>query len=117
VKVSFKHRREIRMGSLHQACELELTGAWRPRLERGGWQDVSARSPDGRYVGLVRWDSRGNTPGFRVVVLDSSSERVYRSRRFSGCCKSLQWSGEGFDWATSSARSGRFAFSTVARRP
>jgi hypothetical protein len=108
VKVSFKRRRDLRQGSPHQVCDLELGGAWRPRLERGGWLDVTARSPDGRFVGLVRWDRRGDTPGFRVVVLDTRSERVHRSRRFSGSCRALTWSGDGFDWVTSAARGGRY---------
>ena len=66
-KVAFRNRREVRMGSPHQTCRMQLSGDWQPRLELDDWQDLQAQSPDGRYLALVRWDTRGNTPGFRIV--------------------------------------------------
>jgi hypothetical protein len=86
------------MGSSYQICGLRLAGQWTPVLEDFGWQPLYCRSSDGRYLGLVEWDTVGNTPGFRVVLIDEKEKSVESSRRILGCCESLTWGDEAIQW-------------------
>src|SRR6266702_8812789 len=94
----FSHCHEIRMGSPFQICRLRLTGDWTPILEECGWLPLYCRSSDGRYWGLVEWDTAGNMPGFRVVLIDENRKSVDSSRRILGCCESLTWGDEVIHW-------------------
>jgi len=44
-------------------------------------------------VALVRWETPGNQPGFRIVVIDGVARTVETSERFLGCCEALAWVG------------------------
>ena len=79
------------MGSPYGICRIRLDGDWRPDLPETDWQNLSARSPDGMRLALVRWDTPGNQPGFRLYVLDSLARQVSVSERFPGCCYRLWW--------------------------
>ena len=83
---------EIRMGSRFQLCRLRLEGSWIPSVPNDeGWQNISATSPDGRFVALVRWDTGGNGPGFRILAVDCRDHTVQTTERIFGCCESLAW--------------------------
>ena len=96
LRLTFEHCGEIRMGSPYQRCTLRLDGEWVPELERTDWVRVSAMSPDRRFVGLARWDTPANTPGFRVITIDCVGREVATSDRFEGCCQALSWTDKGF---------------------
>lgn len=99
LSVAFSNCGEIRMGSPYNVCDLELTGAWVPDLPNRDWQDRTAASPDGRYIGLVFWDdTKGNEPWFRVVTLDCTRKTVVVSDAVEGCCKRLFWNGSEFSY-------------------
>lgn len=88
---------EIRMGSPFRLCRLRLEGSWIPPVPKDqGWQNLSATSPDGRFVALIRWDIVANDPGFRVLDVDCSDRKVRTSERIHGCCESLAWRNEVF---------------------
>lgn len=88
---------EIRMGSPFRLCRLRLEGAWIPPVPNDlGWQNLSATSPDDRFVALVRWDHVGNNPGFRILTVDCRDRTVRMTERIPGCCESLAWRDETF---------------------
>jgi hypothetical protein len=88
---------EIRMGSPFRLCRLRLDGAWIPLVPNDqGWQNLSAASPNGRFVALVRWDVVGNEPGFRILTVDCDDRTVQTTERIPGCCESLAWRDETF---------------------
>jgi len=90
---------EVRMGSPFKMCRLALSGAWTPRLNEYGWTPVAVESPDGRYLALVCWDNAGNTPGFRVVLIDIERRSVSTSLRIVGCCcQLLTWRVDSIAW-------------------
>jgi hypothetical protein len=98
LRVRFQNCAEIRMGSPFQVCHLHLEGSWIPDVVSGdGWQNVSASSPDGRFIGLVQWDVTGNEPGFRIVTVDCVAREVIYSGRKRGCCQALTWREGRFD--------------------
>lgn len=101
-KVEFFDRSEIRMGSPFNICQLRLQLAWSPQLPDGGWQDLWAESPDGRFVALILWHVPENRPGFIVYTLDNLEHTVTRSAPQSGCCEKVWWDGQ-FRWAVFSA--------------
>jgi len=47
---------------------------------------------------LVEWDTAGNTPGFRVVLVDEKQKSVEVSQRILGCCESLAWGADVIVW-------------------
>lgn len=98
LRVIFRNIREIRMGSPYNVCEVEFCGDWLPPLDDHDWQDIKAESPDGRYLALVQWDSRGNSPGFHVVRIDSKRRRLHRTKRIEGVCVKLVWNQGRFRW-------------------
>jgi len=100
ITVHFLNSHEIRMGSPYQICSLQLEGEWTPDLEERGWQPLYSRSPDGRYLGLVEWDTADNTPGFRVILIDENQKTVEASQRIPGCCESLMWGDNVIFWKT-----------------
>lgn len=91
IRVRFKDVGEIRMGSPYSICRLELSGGKIPELPETDWQDRRAYSPDKRFLGLVRWDTPGNEPGFRIFTIDSARGTHTVSRRIKGCCVKLSW--------------------------
>jgi hypothetical protein len=91
MKVRFTNPQEIRMGSPYHVADLILDGPWKPDLPDEEWQDLTAQSADGRYVGLVAWDIRNNTPGFKVYTIDTLSKTVAQTDRIAGCCQQLEW--------------------------
>ena len=100
IRVRFVEPIEIRMGSPYNACRVLLTGPWVPDLPDAGqgFQDVKAWSPSGEFLGLVQWDIPQNDPGFRVLVVGVRNQTLTRSRRVAGCCESLKWSADGFEY-------------------
>jgi hypothetical protein len=89
---------EVRMGSPYDCCNIKLEGSWIPKLPTRDWQNVSASSPDGRFLGLVRWSTADNQPGFYVFTIDLQDRAVRKSSRIKGCCESLWWEGARFKW-------------------
>lgn len=91
LKVRFSKKEEIRMGSPYNVCRVRITGDWVPDLPETDWQDIRAFRPDGTAVALVRWDTPGNVPGFRLWIVDAEARTVETSPRFPGCCEKLEW--------------------------
>ncbi len=79
------------MGSPYRVCDLDLKGDWIPDLPNEEWQNKTASSSDGRFVGLVAWDNLNNHPGFRVYTIDTREESFIASDRIPGCCDDLEW--------------------------
>jgi hypothetical protein len=80
------------MGSPYNIAHLELKGKWIPELPNEDWQDVTAKSPDGRFVALVAWAvSRNNSPGFRTYTIDLRERDFLVSKRVRGCCMKVKW--------------------------
>jgi hypothetical protein len=100
IKIEFSNCSEIRMGSPYQVCTLNIDAEWGARLGERDWQDRAAHSPDGRFVGLVYWDIL-NSPGFRIMLLDTKTKRVNESERIAGCCDSITWKNNGISYQTS----------------
>jgi hypothetical protein len=96
LKVAFLNQSEIRMGSPFNECEIQLSGDWIPNLGKHDWQDVTASSPDQRFVALVYWDASGNQPGFHLVTIDLVERSVTTSDRYLGCCTAIKWLGHAF---------------------
>lgn len=87
------------MGSPHQACRISFTGGWVPELDlRWSWIPLQAYSNDGKILALAKWDILGNSPGFRIVVIDEGQRTVKQSKRISGCCESLAWEQGLISW-------------------
>jgi hypothetical protein len=84
---------EIRMGSPNQVAQIRWSGAWTLDLPSTDWQDRKVWREDGDAVALVRWQTSGNQPGFRIVVIDCVARTVEISERFPGCCEALAWVG------------------------
>ena len=104
MEVSFLNSQEVRMGSPHNICDLEITGEWIPELPKEDWQDITASSPDNRFVGLVAWDvSEDNQPGFKIYCVDTLERSFTVSDRINGCCWGIEWSPieEYFSWRVS----------------
>jgi hypothetical protein len=92
LRAYFDDCEEVRMGSRFQACRLRLEGSWIPPVPNDeDWQNLSATSPDGRFVALVRWDVGGNEPGFRILTVDCRDRAVQTTERILGCCESVAW--------------------------
>jgi hypothetical protein len=91
MKVTFRNLQEIRMGSPYNVAELVLEGRWTPNLPKEDWQDTTSQSEDGRYVGLVAWDTLDNNPGFRVYTIDTVERTFACTKRILGCCQELEW--------------------------
>lgn len=87
------------MGSPWDSCDLWIDGDWSPDLPVQDWQGLSAESPDGRYLALVRWDTTGNEPGFRIYTLDDVLHTVAVSPREHGCCVKVWWHEGAFRWS------------------
>jgi hypothetical protein len=94
ILVSFSNQCEIRMGSPFNVATVEMSGSWKPDIPTDGWQDISAQSPDGRYVGLIFWDTPNNEPGFKVYTIDTVEKTISISNRIRGCCQYLEWKEE-----------------------
>lgn len=112
IRARFVDVMEIRMGSSFNHCRAVLSGRWVPELPDGGdgFQDLSAWSPAGEYLGLVRWAiSRDNEPGFRILIVDVMHRTLTQSRRIAGCCASLAWSNGGFGYSAYRVVQGRVA--------
>jgi len=91
IDVTFSDTTEIRMGSPFNICRISISGPWVPDLPETDWQDLKALREDGEALALVRWDTPGNVPGFRIYLLNRESETVTVSERFPGCCQELTW--------------------------
>lgn len=98
LQVTFRYVREVRMGSPHNTCDIEFDGAWGPPLPTEDYQDIKAESPDGSHVALIQWNTRGNTPGFHVIRIDTKRQTWHKTRRIAGICKDLRWAGGRFVW-------------------
>jgi hypothetical protein len=91
--IRFEGCAEIRMGSPFRACTLRLQGDWVPDLPADwNWQEIVARSPDGALVGLGRFLTTNNEPGFQVVTIDRRARAVTTSNRIAGICRGLSLS-------------------------
>ena len=96
LRVRFEGCKEIRAGLPYHACKLQLDGEWAPSLPADGWIRISAFSADRRFTGLAHWDTRDDSPGFRIITIDCV-ERTYEiSDRLDGYCQSLAWSDDRF---------------------
>lgn len=96
LRVRFEECDEISAGSPYQSCKLRLDGEWIPSLPTDGWVRVSAFSADRRFTGLAHWDTRDNSPGFRVFTIDCVERDYDMSDRHDGYCQSLAWSDDKF---------------------
>ena len=94
--VRFEGCEEIRGGFPYQSCTLRLGGDWTPVLPADGWIRVSAFSPDRRFAGLAHWDTRDNSPGFRIFTIDCVECSYEISDHTDGFCQSLAWSEDRF---------------------
>ena len=99
IQPNFSGKSEIRMGSPFNVADLELlqlAGNWMPDLPPYDWQDICAHSKDGNILGLIRWDTEDNEPGFHLVMIDAKRKTVEETERIMGCCESLEWVTSGF---------------------
>jgi hypothetical protein len=96
-RVSFINCAEVHMGSPYRVCDIQLALDWEPDLPTSGFQDVSAESPDGRYLALVEWRTQGDGPAFVVHTLDTTAREVATSELQLGACRRLWWDG-GVRW-------------------
>ena len=108
--VEFCNCFEIRMGSPFRMCELHLTGTWTPDLERYGWLPIQARSNDGRFLALAKWDTAGNLPGFRLLVIDEAQQTFEEGQRIQGCCESVIFDGDVILWKALPDLQGKIRF-------
>ncbi len=108
LKIEFYNIGEVRMGSPYNICHLRISADWLLNLPDNDWQDLTAYRNDKEAVALVRWDTPGNCPGFRIVVVDNSKRTIEISDRFHGCCCELRWADNGhIFWRAESAGSYR----------
>jgi hypothetical protein len=98
LRIKFVNVREIRMGSPYNLCEIRFSGEWIPPLPTEDWQDLKAISPDGRYVALVMWNTKGNLPGFHVVRIDTRKRKYHKTKRIMGLCRKISWDQGRFVW-------------------
>lgn len=100
ITVKFKNQSEIRMGSPYNICDISITGNWTPMLPDRSWQDKTAFNSDETILALVAWDIRRNKPGFSIFYLDMNKKTIKESKRFVGCCHSIEWSDSLNDFKT-----------------
>lgn len=98
IKVRFRNRGEIRMGSPYNHYDIKLSGEWIPELKSYDWQNIFTRSPDDRYLVLTSCETTSNIPGFYFVLIDSIKKYYVRSGVFSGCCEKLKWINNEVHW-------------------
>lgn len=97
LEVSFTRVREVTMSSHYNEADLNLSGPWIPELPQFRWQNLSAQSPDGRYVTLIAWDILERFElGFKTVLIDTLHQNIRVSPRISGPCESIRWWPNGF---------------------
>ncbi|KOR29449.1 hypothetical protein TI04_08595 [Achromatium sp. WMS2] len=83
------------MGSPYNVCTLNFKGKWQPILPSDyEWQDLSAQSPNKRYLALIAWAIENNSPGFHIVVIDLKHKSIQRSPRIVGICMGIAWWGD-----------------------
>ena len=98
IKVRFKNREEIRMGSPFNTCDIILEdNKNRINLPNKDWQDKFSTSPDGKLLALIFWDIKCNEPDFRILLVDIKKQNKSISKRFNGICKSISWAENGFN--------------------
>lgn len=90
--------KEIRMGAPYSCCRVSFQSDVAFDLPERNWQDLWSHSDDGRYIALVAWDTPNNDPGFRIHVIDTSTNSVTEHQRNSGCCQTLRWVNNHFEW-------------------
>lgn len=111
LKVRFHNCREMRMGSPFDNCDLKAAGDWIPPelQEPRDWVKIKALSADNRRLALACWETPGNVPGFRILVIDTAARRVQISERLPGCCNGLKFDAEGLQWQAFPDLSGALA--------
>ena len=90
---SFINRREIRMGSPHNICEINIKPDKYIELPNYDWQDIGGISKDKKFVCFVAWDIQDNNPGFRLIYINIKSKIIKESVRKDGICENIQIDG------------------------
>jgi hypothetical protein len=80
---------EIRMGSPHSICNIELVG-FSIRMTLEGFYNKYAWSKDHKFLILIKWDTEGNEPGFKFYILNTISGSLIISERISGFVNDLK---------------------------
>jgi hypothetical protein len=83
LKISFSHRREIRMGSPYMSADLHLEGL-DFEIANACWQDKFAISKDEKFLALVSFELKDNKPGFEIHIIDTDRKTVTKTKRISG---------------------------------
>jgi hypothetical protein len=91
---SFSNRREIRMGSPHNVCDINIKPNNYIELPNYDWQDIGTISKDKKFVCFVAWDIKDNNPGFRLIIINTKSKIIKESERKNGICESIHINGD-----------------------
>ena len=89
-QIVFKELSEIRMGSSYNTGKVELVGTDKIQLPDASWQDKFAWSDDSKKLVLVKWESSGALPVFRLFMIDTESGVTQESIRMLGAINSLK---------------------------
>jgi hypothetical protein len=89
-QIVFKDVSEIRMGSPYKTGKVELVGTDKIQLPDASWQDKFAWSDDSKKLVLVKWESSGALPVFRLFMIDTESGATQESIRMLGAINSLK---------------------------
>lgn len=104
-KYEFLNRREIRMGSPFNICDLQLQGDYTPDLRTFEFQDIAITSDDSHTIYLVTWVVGSNEPRFKVIKLDEVQKSLALSAEVKGVCCQLFLKNEGRDLVSKVFRS------------
>jgi hypothetical protein len=88
-RYEFYNRREIRMGSPFNICDLRLQGDYIPDLSGFEFQDIAISSTNRQIVYLIVWSVTDNKPGFKVLKLDEAEQSMVSSSEIKGFCCQL----------------------------
>lgn len=89
-QIVFKDLSEIRMGSPYNAGKVEIIGTDKIQLPEASWQDKYAWSDDSKKLVLVKWESSGALPVFRLFIIDTETGATQESIRMLGAINKLK---------------------------
>ncbi|HEY4617670.1 MAG TPA: hypothetical protein VIH09_05700 [Flavobacterium sp.] len=89
IKITFKNRNEITMGSPYNLAEIEISGI-ELNLPKFSWQDKYAISKNKKFITLVYFDFVENEPGFKIYIIDLEKGKSKSSKRLIGLLNKIE---------------------------
>lgn len=89
IKIKFKNKREIRMGSPYNFADIEISGI-DLNLPKFSWQDKYVISKNIKTIILVYFEFQKNEPTFKLYKIDIENGKAKSSKRILGLLNKIQ---------------------------